>query len=268
MEEMLHIDEKFQKFIAPSANRKAFIQDYLEKGGLTCPVLRLDGRDHLYVNFPKNQYNPMFRIKTVIAHYDRVEGSAGANDNSAAVYFLMQWALHLSKIQGFHNVRLIFTDGEEDSGGVQKQGAFRLAETFKKLNLYNDDVFVFDACGRGNIPILSQLNFTSLTPDSFIKKYNDLENRTRSLITTACKKGLCLPTAYSDNASFLACGIPAVTITLLPEEEALELMKGQTPKTWKYFHTAEDNLESLTKNAAETMEGILTALEKMIVTAD
>lgn len=268
MEEMLHIDEKFQQFIEKGADRKAFIQNYLGEGGLSCPVLRLDDRDHLYVNFPKNQYNPMFRIKTVIAHYDRVDGSPGANDNSAAVYFLMQWALHLSKIQGFHNVRLIFTDGEEDSGGVKKQGAFRLAETFKKLNLSNDDVFVFDACGRGNIPIVSQMNFTSLTPDSFIKKYNDLENRTRAMITGACKKGLCLPTAYSDNASFIACGIPAVTITLLPEEEALGLMKGDTPKTWKLFHTAEDSKESLTKNAAETMEAVLTALEKMIVTAD
>ena len=267
MEEMLHIDEKFDQFIASSAQRKSFIQKFLEEGGLSCPVLRFEGRDHLYVNFPRNQYNPMFRIKTVIAHYDRVEGSPGANDNSAAVYFLMQWALHLSKTRNFHNVRLIFTDGEEAFGGVKNQGAFKLAETFKKLKLSNDDVFVFDACGRGNIPIISQMNFTSLTPDSFIKKYNKLENRTKAMITEACKKGLCLPTAYSDNASFLACGIPAVTITLLPEDESIALMKGQIPETWKMFHTEKDSKANLTESAATTMEAILTALEKLFVPA-
>lgn len=261
---MLKIDDRFDLFISPECNRKAFIQGYLNELGLECPVIRLNGKDHLYVKFPQHQYNGMFKIKTVIAHYDRVEGSPGANDNSAAVYFLIQWAGQLFKKKGFHNVRLIFTDGEEEGrGGLQSQGSFKLAELFKKLNLFNDDVFVFDSCGRGDTPILSQINFSTKVAPDFVKKYNQFEARVKDMILTSCHKGLCLPTDYSDNASFLACGIPAVTITLLPESEALGWMQGNTPKTWQLFHTPGDSKESLTPSAATVMNQLLKAIAGM-----
>ena len=158
---MYLIPEEFQQFIAADCNRALFIQNYLKKYGIKAPIMPIDGKNHIYVTFPLNQYNPAFKIKTVIAHYDRVPDSPGANDNSAAVFMMMEWAVRLKKIAGFHNIRMIFTDGEElGSSGVNQQGAFALAALFKKLGITNDDIFVLDCMGRGNIPIICETNIS------------------------------------------------------------------------------------------------------------
>ena len=99
----------FLDFIKPDCDRLNFIQVFLKKNGVESAVISLEGRKHVYVKFPQNQYNPLFKIKTVVTHYDRFQDSPGANDNSAAVYMLMLWAVKLSKQSDFHNVRLIFT---------------------------------------------------------------------------------------------------------------------------------------------------------------
>ena len=133
----------FLDFIKPDCDRLNFIQNFLAENGVETAVIPLEGKKHVYVKFPSNQYNPLFKIKTVVAHYDRFQDSPGANDNSAAVYMLMLWAVKLSKQNDFHNIRLIFTDGEEScSEGITSQGAFAIAGLFKKLSI-NDDVFVF-----------------------------------------------------------------------------------------------------------------------------
>ncbi|MBR5933509.1 MAG: hypothetical protein IK002_05920, partial [Treponema sp.] len=97
---MINIEfpQAFKDFISPTCDRARFIQDYLKAGGLDSTIIPLEGKNHIYVKFPKTQYNPMFRIKTVIAHYDRI--GIGANDNSAAVFCLMEWALR--QAQGPH----------------------------------------------------------------------------------------------------------------------------------------------------------------------
>jgi len=48
-----------------------------------------------------------------------------------------------------HNVRIFFTDGEEAAGtkGLAGQGSYGLGSGMRKLNLTDDDVLVFDACG-------------------------------------------------------------------------------------------------------------------------
>ena len=81
------ITSEFQEFISPACDRAAFIQNYLAKAGIECPVMQIEGKNHLYVKFPRQQYDPMFKIKTVLAHYDRI--GCGANDNSAAVFCLL-----------------------------------------------------------------------------------------------------------------------------------------------------------------------------------
>ena len=81
---MYTIPSAFKDFIAPDCDRAAFIQNFLKAAGLESPVMQMEGKNHIYVKFPQNHYNPTFRIKTVIAHYDRI--GLGANDNSAAVF--------------------------------------------------------------------------------------------------------------------------------------------------------------------------------------
>ena len=87
---MYTISQAFKDFISPTCNRTRFIQDYLKAGGVDSVVMSLEGKNHIYVKFPPQHYNPMFRIKTVIAQYDRI--GIGANYNSAAVFCLMEWA--------------------------------------------------------------------------------------------------------------------------------------------------------------------------------
>lgn len=243
---MSFLSKDFLDFIKPDCNRLNFIQNFLKQNDVETAVIPLEGKKHIYVKFPQNQYNPLFNIKTVVAHYDRFENSPGANDNSAAVYMLMLWAVKLSRQYDFHNVRLIFTDGEEACpDGVTSQGAFAIASLFKKLDI-KDDIFVFDCMGCGDVPVLCENKIPQKAGNAFIKKLTALENKAQRIIRTAGNgKWFCLQCNYSDNASFIAQGIPAVAITILPSSEVSDVLKNQTPKTWKNLHTQNDNIENL-----------------------
>ena len=247
--------QAFKDFISPTCDRARFIQDYLKAGGIDSAVMNLEGKNHIYVKFPKVQYNPMFRIKTVIAHYDRI--GIGANDNSAAVFCLMEWARTFTvpglnptvpePVEG-HNIRLVFTDGEElgEQGGVEEQGAFPLAQTFRKLGITNDDIYVFDCMGRGDVPILAQAKIPPNVPTKFLTQYSQLEERTKKILQSVSNgKWFTLPVNYSDNASFIANGLPAVAVTMLPSEEVQQVLQGHQPPTWQNLHTPQDNLASL-----------------------
>ena len=254
---MYTIPPAFSDFISPDCDRARFIQDYLKAGGIDSIIIPLEGKNHIYVKFPKTQYNPMFRIKTVIAHYDRI--GIGANDNSAAVFCLMEWARGVAIS---HNIRLIFTDGEElGKGGITEQGAFGLAQTFRKLGITNDDVYVFDCMGRGDVPILAQAKIPPNVSTQFLTKYSQLEERTKKILQT-CSNGkwFTLPVNYSDNASFIANAIPAVAVTMLPSQEVQQVLQGQTPQTWQNLHTPQDNLQSLTPQAFEIFFKIINEL--------
>ena len=283
--DMYQIPSSFNDFIAPDCNRAAFIQNYLKTAGLEAPILQMEGKNHIYVKFPQAQYNSMFRIKTVIAHYDRI--GIGANDNSAAVFCLLEWAAKLaagsvvecprsgciettaarsSTTAQFHNIRLIFTDGEElgSAGGVAEQGAFPLAQVFRRLGITNDDIFVFDCMGRGDVPILTQTILPAKTPAKFVKDFSALEQRAATLLQASANgRWFTLPCNYSDNASFIANGIPAVAITMLPSAEVTAATQGQQPQTWQLLHTAGDNLSSLTPQSFEIFYNILNNLAAM-----
>ena len=252
---------EFEKFISPECDRAAFIQNYLKAAGLEAPILNMEGKNHIYVKFPQAQYNPAFRIKTVIAHYDRI--GIGANDNSAAVFCLLEWAAKLAVRSQFHNIRLIFTDGEElgAAGGVAEQGAFPLAQVFRRLGITNDDIFVFDCMGRGDVPIRTQTLLPRKVPAKFVKDFGELEQRAAKLLQTSANgRWFCLPCNYSDNASFIANGIPAVAITMLPSLEVTAATRGEIPETWQLLHTPGDNLASLTPQSFEIFHNILNNL--------
>ncbi len=262
---MYTIPSEFNDFIAADCDRAAFIQNYLNRAELEAPVLQMEGKNHIYVKFPQSQYNSMFRIKTVIAHYDRFQGSPGANDNSAAVFCLLEWAIKLARFAQplFHNIRLIFTDGEElgAAGGVAEQGAFPLAQVFRRLGITNDDIFVFDCMGRGDVPILTQTILPRKASSKFVKDFIALEQRAATLLQTSANgRWFCLPCNYSDNASFIANGIPAVAITMLPSLEVTAATQGQQPQTWQLLHTPGDNLASLTPKSFEIFHNILNNL--------
>ena len=263
---MYEIPSCFMDFISAGCDRAAFIQGELNRAGLEAPILSMEGKNHIYVKFPQSQYNPAFRIKTVIAHYDRFPGSPGANDNSAAVFCLIEWAARLMKNYGagaaFHNIRLIFTDGEElGAAGVAEQGAFPLAQVFRRLGITNDDIFVFDCMGRGDVPILTQTKLPYGAPAKFVKAFGELEQRAATLLQSSANgRWFSLPCNYSDNASFIANGIPAVAITMLPSAEVTAAAQGIQPQTWKLLHTGGDNIASIMPQSFEIFHNILNNL--------
>ena len=259
---MYIIPSEFKDFISPDCNRIDFIQKYLSSSGLECPIMQIEGKNHLYVKFPQNQYDSMFKIKTVIAHYDRI--GIGANDNSAAVFCLMQWACRLVRSNIRHNIRLVFTDGEElGNNGVEEQGAFALAKVFKRLGITNDDIFVFDCMGRGDVPILAQTQLNAKVSQSFIKDFSALEQRAQNIIQQAAGgRWFKLVCSWSDNAGFIANGIPAVAITMLPSNEINDVLSGIRPFTWQILHSQQDNIDTLSPVSFEIFNEILNNLAK------
>lgn len=261
---MYIISGEFEKFIAEDCNRQEFIISYLKKRGIEAPVISINGKNHIYVKFPLRQYNPIYKIKTVIAHYDRVPESPGANDNSAAVFCMLEWACKLYESSESHNIRLIFTDGEEQGAeGINQQGSYDLAQLFKKLNILNDDIFVFDCMGRGDIPVISQIKFPSDVSPAFVKQYSALEKKAEKLLSQVNNgKWFKVPSDYSDNVSFLVNGIPAVAISMLPSSEIEDAVQGKKVRTWEYLHSPKDNMASLWPQAFEITGNLLILLAK------
>jgi Iap family predicted aminopeptidase len=163
------------------------------------------------------------------AHYDRVEGSPGANDNSAAVFHLLKAAQKLREQRADYWI-IIFTDKEELSPGegIQDQGAFSLAQKLKAWGLGDARVFNFDACGSGDTFIFSSTTDYLLRHDrrpGLRRTRQSLQVLREQATETArflrLNKVLSVPTPFSDEAGFLRAGIPAQTITMLPTDEAV-----------------------------------------------
>jgi hypothetical protein len=156
---------RFLNFIAPGADRYGILLSLAEQLGLNSAVLSINGNRHFFIfprgqkiastgrgGFPFNGQSPVI----LAAHYDRVPGSPGANDNSAAVFHLLKTALDLEKRDAGYWI-IIFTDKEELAAGegIRDQGSFTLAEKLKLWGLGNSRVFILDACGSGDTLIIS-----------------------------------------------------------------------------------------------------------------
>ncbi|HCM28827.1 MAG TPA: hypothetical protein DIC34_20210 [Treponema sp.] len=274
----------FSDFIGPDADRFAILYSMLMDGGLEPLVAELSGSRHLVVG-PRGRLGRIGRRakpRTVLlAHYDRAAGTPGANDNSAAVFQLAEAAARL-RAEGKDGWLAVFTDREEAAGrdGAKGQGAYALAEGLKSLSLSGADVFIFDACGRGDTLIVSTAVDALLSEEgsggngrtlSAIRSLR--EKALRAAETSVGSRVMLAPTPFSDDAGFLAAGIAAQTVTLLPAGEAAVLTRASRnagissralvsrerggpekekrlqdafPRTWSLLHTASDDAASLT----------------------
>lgn len=285
---MSFLPPDFNDFIAADVNRRDFLLDWFLNHGIDTSLVPIDGSQHIYIKFPQKCYDPRFRMKTLLIHYDRVPNSPGANDNSAAIYQVLDLILRLKNTKKVHNLRIFFTDGEELGavGGVSDQGAFGIATRFKKFGMVNDDIYAIDMCGRGDVLVISSTGKKVCGTESFKRKFEDLYERTVSLAQKVSpQKWVTLPVPYSDNAAFIASGIPAVAITVLPRDEATALMRNlqkdknfekslldhkvesteQLPLTWRFMHTQFDAPESLTQESFVLMAKFLDALANELV---
>lgn len=309
---MIFLSDKFLSFIRPDADRLSILKKELADRRTDFSIIQIDGKNHVYVHFPRHAYNPAFKTKIVLVHYDRAPNTPGANDNSAAVFAVLEWITRLNSLQNTHNIRIFFTDGEElgtddpaenkflfDSQNTAyngtpqhsaaeadmphlQQGAFGLADRFRKLGIIHHDVIVIDGCGRGDTLVISSAGIHSQGSMRFKKQIAQLYKRMISLAKrTAVNSWITAPVPYSDNAGFIASGVPAVAVTILPKQEAAYYMqqlqqdealarnimthsknldKTKLPATWNMMHTENDTPENLTMTAFELTGKFLDAL--------
>lgn len=295
-EDKLLNSDLFKAFLKKDLNRCDFISQWLSAHNVPHSIVNLAQKKHIIIKYPAQFYDKNFKMKTLTAHYDRAPDTQGANDNSASCFILMNFAKKLCSYTKPHNIKIIFTDGEEaGAAGLKEQGAYTLGTGLKKLKMDGDDIFVFDMCGRGDTLILSRSGIFG-RDKAKTKRLDELHKRAGLLAQRACpNKWLSMLTAYSDNAGFIAAGLFAQVITVLPRKEAETLLhclpkekltgqnktamgeltdmviKNQKPPqgspfekiipfTWQLMHTADDKIETLNSEAFTLTEKYLTAL--------
>jgi len=232
--------DRFSDFIAPDADRFEVLLDHIQSLKLNSLVLSIDGNRHFFIfpaginlklspgsAFPFRGEDPV----VLTAHYDRVEGSSGANDNSVAVLMLLKVAMNLGKMDANKWI-VVFTDKEElcRGEGIQEQGSYSLARKLCRIGLENAKLFNFDACGTGETLVFSSTADYLLARN---KKLNLQKTATRMKLLREkaflvadklqMSQVFSLPTPFSDDAGFLQGGMPAQTITVLPSAEAVPL---------------------------------------------
>ena len=161
-----------------------------------------------------------------------------------------------------------------------------------------DDVYVFDACGRGDTLVLSTAGMKK--KGAVGERLSALHARSAELARSAAGENwMRLHTPYSDNAGFLASGIASQVFTVLPRAEAsslafalahtpdgskktssakktleIALTKNRygadssessdpaIPETWKLMHTAKDSADALTARAFALMAKLLDEIAR------
>lgn len=301
------MDTSFSTFLDQKTDRVAFISNWLSSYSIPHNIIDFSGKKHIIVKFSNNHYDPRFRHKMLVAHHDRIPTTPGANDNSAACYQLLLFAkeLHSSSILGgqsfAHNTRILFTDGEEAAGkeGIHGQGSYRLGKGLIQIGKGNEDLYVFDATGTGDTLVVSTTGIHGRKGEpANIKLLHLHEEAIEIARSVSPENWIQLPTPFSDNAGFLASGVPAQVITILPHEEATRLLlalkagteqqinmlsnqitinsyknkadfkKQGIPETWLRLHTDSDTADKLTKKAFELINAFLREIAKRRVPYD
>ena len=278
--------DRYNYFIASKIDRYKALLLTIEKLGLNSVVVAIEDSRHIFIFpygvkslratggiFPYKDQNPYI----LCAHYDRVSGSPGANDNSIGVFHLLSTAITLTQ-RRIERWIIVFTDNEEISPGenLETQGSYALAEKIKIWGLEKAKIFNFDACGTGDTFIIS-------TTTDHILKHNHSPNilkvresagqlRSHALETAnrlRLDKVLLAPIPFSDDVGFLRAGLAAQTITMLPSQEAQRfetLLRNRSdladliisgrikasaerrnlPETWRNLNTPADSVDRLT----------------------
>jgi hypothetical protein len=274
----------FSDFIDTGKNRFNTLMSIIGELKLPASVVNIDGKRHIFVSPSSIKHSGGKTSTVLVAHYDRIPGSPGANDNGAAVFMLIEAALRL-RGRVTNEWLIILTDKEELARGesLKAQGAYLLAKCLKETRLESGKVFIFDACGRGNTIIISK------TAGYLLKNEHGgtiapLKKQLRLLQLRAIEAAksslaghfLLMPTPFSDDIGFLRAGMAAQTITVLPEKEAADfsglvrrnelyinaLISSEQqrrrgvehiPMTWRLLNTPEDTAEQLDWNNFESI---------------
>jgi hypothetical protein len=210
---------------------------------------------------PKNSVRDhRYRMKVLTAHHDRVPGTPGALDNSAACLQLWHFVTRSrrpgtgsgrrsslgrspEKVPEIFNTVAVFTDREELSGApVEEQGAYALGKAFAGLGYDMPLVLSLDVTGRGDSLILS----SSCSGLASMPRMRAEEGRYSKASRPPIHEALAaevealagelgrhmagrmplfhLPVPFGEDLGFMLAGIPALVCTILPRREARSLL--------------------------------------------
>ncbi len=276
-----------KEFCKTGCDRFAFLIKYLQTAGIPYSILRISGFRHILVRYGDQIYSPEYMTRTFTAHYDRVPGTPGANDNSAAVFQLLLFAERLSKSRNVHNIQILFTDGEELPGGdrVENLGSYKLAEEFIREGISDTVFYVFDMCGIGDTIIRGTsgedlLRLRGLTSMPVYTELRRIGDYTEAVLLSANRgRYLNIPVPFSDEIGFILNGFPAFQFSVLPWEEAvrysIDSESGKTqgvragvrkpgngdgsPAAWGQRHLITDTPEKLNESAFLAVATLLKA---------
>lgn len=298
MNEQMKAD--LHEFCKPDCDRYDFLINWLTREEISHSVIPTGEARHILIRLDKvRPYLKRYYVKTLVAHYDRVPGTPGANDNSAAVFQLLYSINKLKSLKFAHNVQILLTDKEEltPSQSVTTQGAFQLARLFREKNITNCIFFVFDMCGIGDTLVYGktglQLLKSKMENDS---RYKPVVRRMEDFSITFSDLFLQfrdgeffnLNTLFSDDLGLLLNRFPSVQLSVLPYDEAITLknnllsipeeqwhllydkgmlseeyrdfIKSQLPFSWKGNHGEGDEVETLTAGAFELIDEFIMEL--------
>lgn len=251
-------------FCDPQADRLQVLVQVLHRAGIPFELVKTGAFRHVQVRGRRPE-RPQPGEKVLIAHYDRVAGSPGANDNGASVWALVDYLRRPFKPA----LRVVFTDGEElgPGQGAADQGSYALALHWGPVpGLFP---VVFDMTGIGDTVVLGHLGEELIrrtrpgTPPTELDDYARTRLGARRWLAT-CGAGdtVEVNTPFSDDLGLFLAGIPAVQVSLLPRKEALAYRRsGTLPPSWSSMHTADDRPEALWPSSHDLMAGLLEKLE-------
>jgi len=257
----------FALFCAPHADRLKVLAQVLHGASLSFELVKTGPFRHVQVRGERPP-QPQPGEKVLLAHYDRVAGTPGANDNGASVLALVDYLMRPRKTGSA--LRVVFTDGEElgPGGTAADQGSYSLALHWGPVS----GLFpvVLDMTGIGDTLVLGHLGEELIRRTRPETKPTELDAYARTRLgarrwLATCGSGdtLEVNTPFSDDLGLFLAGVPAVQVSLLPRKEALAYRRGGgLPPAWKTMHTAADSPEALWESSRILVAELLDKLER------
>ena len=264
----------FHRFCAPEADRFAVLTRTLADALVPFDVVETGRFRHVQVRGTRAPV-PSPGEKLVLAHYDRVTETPGANDNGASVLALFDYVAAVRT----EALRAVFTDGEELSGhSGAEQGAYALARSWGGVRGLLP--LVLDMTGIGDTLVAGHL------AEQLVRQVrgdpSPLEADASARVRRAAKRllsahgGLEINTPFSDDLGLLLAGFPAIQLSLLPRGEAAGYRQrraapgeltgtaaGVLPPSWRAMHTAADTPETLWPESRILIGEVLKSFEKL-----
>ncbi len=279
-------NELLRRFCDIDCDRFSFLTTLLEWKNIPYDILS-GGGNHILVKPLGNR--PFLKDhcrKILTAHYDRVPGTPGANDNAAAVFSLLRHIDLLQSADFPHNTLLLFTDKEElsDGSSIMDQGAWRLGEIWPEKQKEKDLFIVFDMCGIGDTLIWGRT--AAKLPGINLKRVASVYDALTDLLLRYSRREMMdINGLFSDDLGLLLQGLTALQISLLPWKEARtwkdslseneadsrelelpltarELREASLPPSWRNNHSREDRVETLDPRSFNLMDSFLRDLSR------